>query len=63
MINDIMVSRILLPTQKRISIFAHWIIFQNEKLPVQSHERFKAQFITIVTGNSNRDGLYLKSLV
>ena len=38
----------------RTYAFAQWIILQDETLPVQSHSRLKAQFITIVTGNSNR---------
>ena len=31
---------------------------QDKKLPVQSHQRLKAQFVTIVTGNRNRDKFF-----
>ena len=52
---------ILLTTQKNLCshtrnyIFAQWRILHDKKLPVQSqsNKRLKAQFITIVTGNSN----------
>ena len=37
----------------RAYIFAQWLILQDKKLPVPSHYKLKAQFIT--TGNNNRD--------
>ena len=41
-------------------IFAQWTILQDKTLPVQSqsHQRLKAQLITIVTGHSNCDKFF-----
>ena len=54
---------ILLTTPKnlcphaRTYIFVEWIL-QDKILSVQSHESLKAQFINIVTGNSNCDKFF-----
>ena len=59
----IFLSKKKLYPHTRTYIFVHWIILENETLLVQSHQRIKAQFITIVTGNSHSNKLSFKPLV
>ena len=53
-------SQNILCPHTRTYIFAQWTLIQDKTLTVQSqsHQRLKAQFITVVTGNSNRDKLF-----
>ena len=52
-------QKILCP-HTRTYIFAQWTLIQDKTLTVQSqsHQRLKANFVTVVTANSNRDKLF-----